>query len=248
MMPVLSVTGLEKSFGALKVTDRVDLTVRKGEIHALIGPNGAGKTSLVSQIYGSLKPDQGTIFLNGDDITALPVTERVRRGIARSFQITSVLMTFSVIENAMITVFAREGQAFRFFAPAFDDPAIREEAETMLREIGLGDRLETAVASLSHGERRLLELALAMLMEPALILLDEPMAGAGVEESARMTSVIAGLRAHCGVLLIEHDMDAVFRLADRITVLVEGEVIASDTPAAISRNEAVQAAYLGASS
>lgn len=246
MNPVLEIINLEKSFGALTVTDGVNLTVNKGEIHALIGPNGAGKTSLVSQIYGSLKPDQGRVMLNGDDITDLAVTERVERGIARSFQITSVLMGFTVIENAMMTIFAREGQTFRFFAEAFDDDTIRTEAVAMLKDIGLGDRLETNVASLSHGERRLLELALAMVMKPTLLLLDEPMAGAGAEESERMTAIIADLRLHCGVLLIEHDMDAVFKLADRITVLVEGRIIASDTPQAISRNKAVRSAYLGA--
>lgn len=246
MNPVLEIINLEKSFGALTVTDGVNLTVNKGEIHALIGPNGAGKTSLVSQIYGSLKPDQGRVMLNGDDITDLAVTERVERGIARSFQITSVLMGFTVIENAMMTIFAREGQTFRFFAEAFDDDTIRTEAVAMLKDIGLGDRLETNVASLSHGERRLLELALAMVMKPTLLLLDEPMAGAGAEESERMTAIIADLRRHCGVLLIEHDMDAVFKLADRITVLVEGRIIASDTPQAISRNKAVRSAYLGA--
>jgi branched-chain amino acid transport system ATP-binding protein len=246
MTRVLEISGIEKSFGALKVSDGVNLTVEMGEIHALIGPNGAGKTTLVGQIYGALKPDQGRVMLMSEDITALPVTERVKRGIARSFQITSVLMGFSVIENAMITAFARRGEAFRFFAPAFDNEEIRAEATEVLQEIGLGQRLESIVASLSHGERRLLELALAIMMKPSLLLLDEPMAGAGAEESERMTSIIAELSQNRGVLLIEHDMDAVFRLADRITVLVEGRVIASDTPNAISKNKTVRKAYLGA--
>ena len=246
MTPVLAIEGLTKSYGALLATDDVSLTVNKGEIHALIGPNGAGKTTLVAQVYGSLKPDQGRIFLDDDDITSLGVTERVRCGIARSFQITSVLMSFSVIENAMIAGFARRNQSFRFFAPAFADAAIRTEAEEALTSVGLEDRLETPVAQLSHGERRLLELALAMLMQPRLLLLDEPMAGAGVRESQRMTELIANLRHDCSILLIEHDMDAVFRLADRITVLVEGRVIASGSPEMISNDEDVRAAYLGA--
>ena len=246
MTPVLAIEGLTKSYGALLATDHVSLTVNKGEIHALIGPNGAGKTTLVAQVYGSLKPDQGRIMLSGDDITSLGVTERVRGGIARSFQITSVLMGFSVIENAMIAGFARRNQSFRFFVPAFTDVAIRTEAEDVLISVGLEDRLETEVAQLSHGERRLLELALAMIMQPKLLLLDEPMAGAGIRESQRMTQLIAKLRQDCSILLVEHDMDAVFQLADRITVLVEGRVIASGTPDMISHDEEVRAAYLGA--
>ena len=246
MTPILSIEGLTKSYGALLATDDVSLTVNKGEIHALIGPNGAGKTTLVAQVYGSLKPDQGRIILGGDDITSLGVPERVKGGIARSFQITSVLMGFSVIENAMIAGFACRNQSFRFFAPAFTDAAIRAEAEDVLKSVGLEDRLETEVAQLSHGERRLLELALAMIMQPKLLLLDEPMAGAGVRESQRMTQLIANLREDCSILLVEHDMDAVFQLADRITVLVEGRVIASGTPDMISNDEDVRAAYLGA--
>ncbi len=247
MSRALEISGIEKSYGALKVTDGVSLTVETGEIHALIGPNGAGKTTLVSQVYGSVKPDQGRVVLMAEDITSLPVAERVRRGIARSFQITSVLMGFSVIENAMLAIFALRGGAFRFFAPAFVDEDVRVEAMEMLQKIGLDQRSETPAASLSHGERRLLELALAMLMQPSLLLLDEPMAGTGAEEGEWMTSIIAGLRQNCGVLLIEHDMDAVFRLADRITVLLEGRVIASGTPGEISVDRAVRKAYLGAS-
>ena len=246
MTEILSVNDIEKSFGALKATDGVSLTVNAGEIHALIGPNGAGKTTLISQIYGSLKPDHGSVLLNGEDITDQPVTERIRRGMTRSFQITSVLMGFSVIENAMIADYARRDQAFRFFAPAFQDKDIKQRAEAILKSVGLGQRLEEQVATLSHGERRLLELALAMMMQPRLMLLDEPMAGVGADESARMTDLIAEFRQHCGILLIEHDMDAVFRLADRITVLVEGRIVASGTATEISNDPAVREAYLGA--
>lgn len=246
MTSVLTVTELEKSYGALKATDGVSLAVNKGEIHALIGPNGAGKTTLVSQIYGSLIPDRGHILLNGEDITRLDVVNRVKRGLARSFQITSVLMGFSVIENVMIAGFARRQQAFRFFTPAFAEAEIRDEALAILQKVSLDQQQNTVVAELSHGERRLLELALVMIMRPAMLLLDEPMAGAGTDESDRMTALIAELRKDSSILLIEHDMDAVFQLADRITVLVEGKVIASGTAEEISNDEAVRSAYLGA--
>ena len=243
--PVLSLDGLTKSYGALQATNDVSLAVAAGEIHALIGPNGAGKTTLVRQIYGSETPDSGIIRLRGEVINRLSVPQRVRQGIGRSFQISNVLMDFTVIENAIIAEAAHTGGAFRFLRPAFRDPELIGGAMTILERVGLGARADTPVADLAHGERRLLELALALAAQPALLLLDEPMAGAGPEESRHMIGIIDNLRGDVGILLIEHDMDAVFRLADRVTVLVEGAVIASGPPAEIADDEAVRAAYLG---
>ena len=243
--PVLALDGLTKSYGALRATDNVSIDVAPGEIHALIGPNGAGKTTLVRQIYGSEAPDSGTIRLRGEVINGLSVPQRVRRGIGRSFQISNVLMDFTVIENGMIAEAARPGAAFRFLRPAFSDPQLIDGAMSILARVGLEPRADTPVADLAHGERRLLELALALAANPALLLLDEPMAGAGPEETRHMIGIIDRLRGDVGILLIEHDMDAVFRLADRVTVLVEGAVIASGSPAEIAGDVTVRAAYLG---
>ena len=242
---VLDVQGLNKSFGALHATRDLSFRVNAGEIHALIGPNGAGKTSLIQQIYGAVKPDSGRVLLNGRDITSLPIPSRVRAGIGRSFQISNVLMDFTVLENAIVAEQARLGQSFRFLEPAFDDKDLQAGAYDILRRVGLEDRAGYPASDLAHGERRMLELALALATAPQLLLLDEPMAGAGTEESQRMSEIIERLRGDVAILLIEHDMDAVFRLADRITVLVEGAVIASGTADEISNSTAVQAAYLG---
>jgi len=244
-VPVLSLDGLNKSYGALRATRDVSLRVDAGEIHALIGPNGAGKTTLVRQIYGSEAPDTGSIRLRGESVTHLSVPQRVRQGIGRSFQISNVLMEFTVLENAIIAEAARRGAAFRFLRPAFGDPELAEGARAILARVGIEARGDTRVADLAHGERRLLELALALAGDPALLLLDEPMAGAGPEETQHMIEIIGRLRGDVGILLIEHDMDAVFRLADRVTVLVEGAVIASGAPDAIAADVAVRAAYLG---
>ena len=242
---VLELQGLNKSFGALHATRDLSFCVNAGEIHALIGPNGAGKTTLIQQIYGALKPDTGHVLLNGKDITRLPVPGRVRAGIGRSFQISNVLMDFTVLENGIIAEQARLGQSFRFLRPAFDDPDLIAGAQKILVRVGLDDRADQRVGDLAHGERRMLELALALANAPQLLLLDEPMAGAGPEESQRMSQIIETLRGKLAILLIEHDMDAVFRLADRITVLVEGAVIASGTANEISNSATVQTAYLG---
>ena len=242
---VLELQGLNKSFGALHATRDLSFCVNAGEIHALIGPNGAGKTTLIQQIYGALKPDTGHVLLNGKDITSLPVPGRVRAGIGRSFQISNVLMDFTVLENGIIAEQARLGQSFRFLRPAFDDPDLIAGAQKILARVGLDDRADQRVGDLAHGERRMLELGLALATAPQLLLLDEPMAGAGPEESQRMSQIIETLRGKLAILLIEHDMDAVFRLADRITVLVEGAVIASGTADEISNSAAVQTAYLG---
>ena len=243
--PVLELRNLTKSFGALTATNDLSLTVMPGEIHALIGPNGAGKTTLIQQIYGALKPDSGQILLNGTAITNLSVPERVRAGIGRSFQISNVLMDFTVLQNGIVAEQARLGQSFRFLQPAFSTPQLIDGATAILDRVGLSGRADVMVSDLAHGERRMLELALAMAASPSLLLLDEPMAGAGPDDGQRMTEIIDGLRGDVAILLIEHDMDAVFRLADRLTVLVEGSVIAAGTVDEISRNQAVKIAYLG---
>ncbi len=242
---ILELQGLNKSFGALHATRDLSFRVNAGEIHALIGPNGAGKTTVVQQIYGALHPDTGHVLLNGCDITSLSVHKRVRAGIGRSFQMSNVLMDFTVLENAIIAEQASLGQSFRFLRPAFDDQNLIAGAHDILSRVGLQDRAGQPASDLAHGERRVLELALALATSPQLLLLDEPMAGAGPEESQRMTQIIERLRGQVAILLIEHDMDAVFRLADRITVLVEGAVIASGTADEISKSAAVQTAYLG---
>ena len=242
---VLELQNLHKSFGALQATRDLSFCVNAGEIHALIGPNGAGKTTLIQQIYGTLKPDTGTVLLNGRDITSLSVADRVQAGIGRSFQISNVLMDFTVLENAIIAEQARLQQSFRFLHPAFDDPDLQTGAHKILSRVGLDDRAAARASDLAHGERRMLELALALATRPDLLLLDEPMAGAGPQESQRMSQIINDLRGTVAILLIEHDMDAVFRLADRITVLVEGAVIATGTADQISHDAAVRAAYLG---
>lgn len=244
-VPVLELRKLCKSFGALQATRDVSFAVNAGEIHALIGPNGAGKTTLIQQIYGALKPDSGAVYLEGSEITGLAVPERVRAGIGRSFQISNVLMDFTALENGIIAEQARLKQSFRFLYPAFGDADLINGAQKILKRVGLDDRAHQRVSDLAHGERRMLELALALATSPSLLLLDEPMAGAGPEDSKLMTDIIDQLRGQVAILLIEHDMDAVFRLADRITVLVEGAVIVSGTVDEISSNDAVKAAYLG---
>ena len=249
-MMVLAVDNLNKAFGALIANDNVNLDVAHGEVHALIGPNGAGKTTLVNQIYGRVKPDSGKVMLAGEDISRLSVARRIRKGIGRSFQITSVLMDFTVLENAMIAEVAHWGRESSsvladFFRPAFSDPVLRGAALSILARVGLADRGSVLVGALSHGERRLLELALALAGAPRLLLLDEPMAGAGIREGRDLANAIKSFKKDTGILLIEHDMDIVFSLADRITVLVEGRVIASGNPKAIAQTPAVRRAYLG---
>ena len=243
--PVLELKDIHKSYGALKAVNGVSLTVSRGEIHALIGPNGAGKTTLVKQVYGSEKPDMGAVFINGEDITDLSVPQRVDQGIGRSFQISNVLTDFSVLENAIIAEAARLKRSFHFIAPAFTDQRLIDGAMSILEPVALGAQANILASDLSHGERRLLELALAMAVNPALLMLDEPMAGTGTKEMSAITEMISGLRGRMAILLIEHDMDVVFRLADRITVMVEGKVIASGRPQEISGSMSVRKAYLG---
>jgi branched-chain amino acid transport system ATP-binding protein len=242
---LLDIQGLVKQFGAVRATDDVNLSVQSGEIHALIGPNGAGKTSLVSQLSGHLKPDGGQIFFGGRNITAVSTHGRVRLGLARSFQITRLFKSFSVLDNIALSVQARTGHSFSFWRPVQTDKALREEALALVGELGLGDRVDTPASELSHGEQRILELGLALATRPRLLLLDEPMAGTGPQESERIVQLIQNLRKTVAILLIEHDMDAVFQLADRISVLVNGAVIATGEPQAIRTNPQVIAAYLG---
>ncbi len=241
----LDVRGLRKSYGALAVTDGVDLTVEAGEIHALIGPNGAGKTTLISLIAGEVRPDAGTILLGEADLTAAPVHRRARAGLARSFQITSTIPAFSVRENVVLALQGAGGPSFRLWPAPRAERARAERARALLARVGLEGRGDHPAAALSHGEKRALELAMALAAEPRILLLDEPMAGTGPEEGRAMVDLIASLKAACGILLVEHDMDAVFRLADRVSVLVAGRIIASGTPEQVRADPAVRAAYLG---
>jgi branched-chain amino acid transport system ATP-binding protein len=242
---LLSVSGLRKSFGGLRATDGVDLEVQEGETLAIIGPNGAGKTTLISQLAGNLRPDTGTVRFAGEDITHLPAPPRAHRGLARSFQITSVFMEFTALQNVALAIQARAGHSFRFWRPAMADPALLDPARKLLEEVGLGERADAIAVNMSHGEHRQLEVAMALATKPRLLLLDEPMAGMGIEESQRMIALLASLKRKQTLVLVEHDMDAVFRLADRISVLVYGRVIATGSPDEVRNNEEVRRAYLG---
>ncbi len=242
---VLDIVGLNKRFGGLRATVDVSLAVMRGETHAIIGPNGAGKTTLISQIQGLLRPDEGRIVLGGTDISSEPAHRRARLGIARSFQITSLIGNFPVITNAALAVQARLGHCFRFWRQAGRDPALLEPAMEALRLVGLEDRAGSMARDLSHGERRQLELAVALAQKPRLLLLDEPMAGMGRQDSARMIARLAELKAHYSIILIEHDMDAVFTLADRISVLVSGRIIKTGSPEEFRNDPDVRSAYLG---
>lgn len=243
--PVLELRNLRKAYGALAVTDDVSLSVHPGELHAMIGPNGAGKTTLIHQISGLLSSDSGEIIFDGEDVTRLAMYQRVRRGLARSFQITSILPGFSALENVALAVQARSGSSFRFFGNAAREKALNEPAMDCLNLVGLGARAPILAGLLSHGEKRQLELAIALATGPKLLLLDEPLAGTGHEESQRVVETLRRLKSHTTIVLIEHDMDAVFSLADRVSVLVYGRLIATGTPERVRGNAEVRAAYLG---
>jgi branched-chain amino acid transport system ATP-binding protein len=243
--PVLEILNLSKSFGALKATDDVSLDLRPGEIHALIGPNGAGKTTLIHQIAGTLRPGNGTIRFLGQDIGRLGVPERTRLGLGRTFQISSLTPEFSALRNVMLAVQARQGSSFRFLKPVMGDRSLTEPAMAMLERVNLGDRAAVPAAELSHGERRQLEIAIALALGSKAFLLDEPMAGMGPEGSKSLTAFLDRLRDEAPILLVEHDMDAVFALADRISVLVYGRIIATGTVEEIRRDPEVRRAYLG---
>jgi branched-chain amino acid transport system ATP-binding protein len=243
--PLLRVEKLVRRFGGILATDNVSLEVGRGELHAIIGPNGAGKTTLISQLTGQLSPHSGSIHLGEMDITGVPAHHRSALGLARSFQITSLLLDFTALDNVALAVQAHDGHSFSFWANARSDVRLRNTALAALERVGLRDRADVIVSELSHGEQRELELAVALATRPQLLLLDEPMAGLGITESARMVKLLQELRREVSIVLVEHDMDAVFALADRISVLVYGRVIASDVPAAIRQNEEVRRAYLG---
>jgi branched-chain amino acid transport system ATP-binding protein len=242
---LLAIEGLNKRFGGVIASEELALDIAAGELHAVIGPNGAGKTTLVAQLSGQVKPDSGRIRFAGDDITALPMYRRSRLGLARSFQITSLFLDLSVLDNVALAVQAHAGHSFRFWRDARSEAPLREAARAALDRVGLAARAGFPASALSHGEHRLLELAMALAGSPRMLLLDEPMAGLGPEESARMVGMLRALKRELTILLIEHDMEAVFALADRITVLVYGRVIASGAPADIRANAEVRQAYLG---
>jgi branched-chain amino acid transport system ATP-binding protein len=242
---VLRIENLSKNFGGLRVTDDVTLDVLPGELHAVIGPNGAGKTTLINQISGLLAPDAGKIVFAGEDVTRMPVDRRAQRGLARSFQITSILPRFSVLENVALAVQARQGTSFRFFGRAAEEDELNAAAMAALEQVGLTERAGVAAGELSHGEKRALELAIALAMEPKLLLLDEPMAGTGHDETERLVAVLRSLKGRFPMVLVEHDMTAVFALADRISVLIYGRILASGTPAQVRADPQVVTAYLG---
>ena len=243
--PLLQVEHLAKRFEGIVATDDLTLTIESGELHAIIGPNGAGKTTLIAQLGGQLTPNSGHIRFAGSEITALPMDRRARLGLARSFQITSLFLDLSVLDNVALAVQAHAGHSFRFWRDARLEPELREPARAALARVGLADRADRVTSALSHGEHRLIELAMALVGSPRMLLLDEPMAGLGPEESARMVEMLRALKNELTILLVEHDMEAVFALADRITVLVYGRVIATGSPADIRANAAVRDAYLG---
>src|SRR5713226_2331641 len=243
--PLLETSGLTKRFGGLVAASDVALTVMPGEIHAVIGPNGAGKTTLLATLAGELRPDAGTIYFDGHDISRLGAARRAALGIARSFQITSVFREFTTLDNVALAVQAQAGHSFRFWRPAARDTRLRGPARAVLAQVGLAERAELPAAALSHGERRALELAMVLATRPRLLLLDEPMAGMGPAESAEIVRLLARLKGRLAIVLVEHDMDAVFALADRITVMVYGQVIATGAPAAIRADPEVRRAYLG---
>lgn len=244
-MSLFRVEGLVKRFGGLLATDHVSLTVARGEIHALIGPNGAGKTTLVNQISGLLQPDAGRVLLDGLDLTPLPMHRRVAAGLSRCFQVTRIFPQQSVRENLLLAVQAHAGSSFRFLQPRSQVHRLYAAAEQLAERVGLQHRLDSMAGALPHGAQRTLDVALALAAAPKLLLLDEPMAGMGPDESAQMVTLIEALRQDMAVLLIEHDMEAVFRLADRISVLVYGKVLTVGTPDQIRNNPEVQAVYLG---
>ena len=242
---LLDIKGLRKAFGALQATDNVYLQILEGETHAVIGPNGAGKTTLIGQLAGNLRPDAGSIHFAGEDITHLDAPARSHRGFARSFQITSVYPEFTTLDNVALAVQAHSGHSFRFWKRARDESALREPARRIIEDVGLGARADVLAANLAHGEQRQLEVAMVLATRPRMLMLDEPMAGMGTEESQRMIEFLTRLKGGITILLVEHDMDAVFKLADRVSVLVYGRIVATGTPDEIRANPEVRKAYLG---
>jgi branched-chain amino acid transport system ATP-binding protein len=245
MTTLLETKALNKAYGGLAVTVNCDFMVETGELHALIGPNGAGKTTLIGQISGAVKPDSGRITFDGRDITASPMYRRVHLGLARTYQITNIFQRYTVRENLALAVQARSGSSFRFWQPVRDEKHLYDKAADAAEQVGLENRLDTPAGQLAHGEQRQLEVGLALASQPKLLLLDEPTAGMGADESGRIVELIMRLRESVTILLVEHDMDTVFQLADRISVLVYGQLIATGKPNTIRANPEVQQAYLG---
>ncbi|MDF2371945.1 MAG: ABC transporter ATP-binding protein [Rhizobiaceae bacterium] len=244
-MSTLEIRKLNKSFGALTVSRDISISIGEGQCHALIGPNGAGKTTLIHQISGVLRPDSGHILLDGQDITQMSVSRRVQAGLGRTFQITSVLPSFTALENTAIAAQAKSGSSLRFFRDASRETALNEIALSTLQRVGLADRAAIPAADLSHGELRLLELAISLAGKPKFLLLDEPMAGLGRSESVALVALLSELRGSLPMLLVEHDMDAIFQLADTVSLLVDGQVVARGTPDEVRADAAARAAYLG---
>ncbi len=245
MTPLLQIQGLSKNYGALRVTDEVCLDLKAGELHALIGPNGAGKTTLINQLSGELRPDEGRVVFQGKDVTALGIHERARHGLVRSYQITSVFDEFTVLENVSLAARCARRHGFSLWRPLLGDAQARRQAEQALGDVGLQARQHLLASELGYGERRQLELAMALAMGPKFLLLDEPMAGMSTQESAAVVAMLRSLKGRYTILLVEHDMSAVFALADRISVLVYGRVLVTGTPEEIRANEEVRAIYLG---
>jgi len=243
--PVLATRNLHKTFGALKATDDVSIDLRPGEIHAIIGPNGAGKSTLIGQISGGIVPDAGTVHLAGRDVSNLSTSGRAKAGLGRTFQISALAMEDTVLENVLLGALGHSGRPWRFWRPAARDASLNDRAMAALERVGLADAAHQITANLSHGQRRQLEVAVALTLEPKAFVMDEPMAGLGAEGSAHMTRFLDALRSEAPILLVEHDMDAVFALADRISVLVYGRVIASGTVDDIRSSKEVREAYLG---
>ena len=244
-MTALSVQGLVKSFGGIRATDNLDLDIQAGEIHAVIGPNGAGKTTLINQLSGELMPSSGSIRFGDVDVTHEPMHRRVRLGIARSYQITSVFMGFTALQNVMLAVQGERSETFSFWRPVATDAHLVDRARALLEKVGLGSFADVPASAMAHGAKRQLELAMTLALNPKVMLLDEPMAGMSHHETEGMIALLAAIKGSCSIVLIEHDMDAVFALADRITVVVYGRSIATGTPEAIRNNADVQDAYLG---
>jgi branched-chain amino acid transport system ATP-binding protein len=242
---MLKLEGVTKRFGGVVATEAISFEVAGGAVHALIGPNGAGKTTLIAQIAGSLASDSGEIHFLGKNLTAAKQHQRVKAGLARSYQITSIFGRLSVLDNLALAVQARSGSSFSFWRPVAREKQLYDEALSIAEEIGMQDKAQSVASTLAHGEQRALEVGLALATRPALLLLDEPMAGMGPEDSRRMIELIERIRSRITVLLVEHDMDAVFRLADRISVMVSGRLIASGTPEMIKSDPEVRKAYLG---
>ncbi|MGH8436624.1 MAG: ABC transporter ATP-binding protein [Pseudomonas sp.] len=245
MTPLLSVENLVKRFRGIHASDGINFDLRPGEIHAVIGPNGAGKTTFINQLAGELAPDSGRILLDGQDITSEPVYLRAALGLARSYQISAVFDELSVLENVMLAAQAHQGHSFRFFKDAAKDEKVAAPSREAVRIVGLEDALHRPAADLAHGAKRQLELAMVIATKPRLMLLDEPMAGTGPAESREIVALLRRLRGTAAIVLIEHDLDAVFALADRISVMVYGKVIATGTCDDIRADAAVREAYIG---